>query len=466
MLEQDNSFLHSAYPSISSNGIDDVLGWIKEQRERVFASIVPTKFSSLDEWFFNKETKNLQHKTGKFFSIDGLRVHTNKGPVFEWDQPIINQPEIGFLGIIAKEIRGTLHFLMQAKIEPGNINFVQLSPTLQATKSNFTRAHQGKSPPYLDFFLSNKKRTMADQLQSEQGGRFYKKRNRNIIIRVEEDVEVLDGYRWLSLFQLYELSRNDNVINMDTRTVLSGIPFGYNQGIIRKLGLNIERYPFLESLFHNSGLFSLDYILSWLTQLKMGYDVSVEKIPLDQVRDWIIGDESISHKDHRFFDVLPVSVRIDSREVCSWDQPMIRPAQEGLCAFLFKYINGIPHFLVQAKFECGNLDILELAPTVQCLTGDYRNPLFYKPPFLDDVLATPKERILLDVMQSEEGGRFYQEQNRNMIVRVPEDFPVSGLPENFIWMTLGQMKTFLKFNNYLNIQARSLISQIPLFYEQ
>ena len=34
------------------------------------------------------------------------------------------------------------------------------------------------------------------------------------------------------------------------------------------------------------------------------------------------------------------------------------------------------------------------------------------------------------------------------------------LPENYIWMTLNQMQLFIKFNNYLNIQARSLIAAI------
>ena len=50
-------------------------------------------------------------------------------------------------------------------------------------------------------------------------------------------------------------------------------------------------------------------------------------------------------------------------------QPLVQPAQEGLVAFVIKKINNVYHFLVQAKLESGNFDILELAPTVQCLTS-------------------------------------------------------------------------------------------------
>jgi oxidase EvaA len=121
-------------------------------------------------------------------------------------------------------------------------------------------------------------------------------------------------------------------------------------------------------------------------------------------------------------------------------------------------IHGVLHFLVQAKLECGNFDILELAPTVQTITGDYRNPE-YTVPFLDVVLNAAPENIWYDAKQSEEGGRFYQEQNRNLMVHVPNAAALS-LPENFTWMTLHQLQTFIKFNNYLNIQARSLLSTI------
>jgi oxidase EvaA len=62
-------------------------------------------------------------------------------------------------------------------------------------------------------------------------------------------------------------------------------------------------------------------------------------------------------------------------------------------------------------------------------------------------------------MQSEEGGRFFEEQNRNMIVEVRDSFPIA-VPDNYCWMTLPQLHTFMMFNNFLNIAARSLISAL------
>ena len=174
--------------------------------------------------------------------------------------------------------------------------------------------------------------------------------------------------------------------------------------------------------------------------------------------NWCITEREIYHKDERFFKVIAAKVTISNREVSSWCQPLIKPAQEGIIGFIVKKIHGILHCLVQAKLECGNFDILELAPTVQCLTGDYRRPE-YEIPFLDFMLNATPEMIRYDAMQSEEGGRFYHEQNRNVIVEVGDKFPIQ-LPENYTWMTLNQMNTFITFNNYLNIQSRSLLAAI------
>ena len=75
------------------------------------------------------------------------------------------------------------------------------------------------------------------------------------------------------------------------------------------------------------------------------------------------------------------------------------------------------------------------------------------------LLMQKKEQIIFDTLQSEEGGRFYKEQNRNIMIEADRDFPLE-VPERFTWMTLRQIYQFLRFNNYLNIQARSLISAL------
>jgi len=174
LLTTDNPF----------NPTDEVLAWIAQRNREVEVSVERTPFADMKGWGVDKETGNLVHESGKFFSIVGLDVMTNVGTVARWTQPVINQPEVGYLGIIVKEIDGVLYFLLQAKIEPGNVNCVQLSPTLQATRSNYTCVHGGKKPSYLDYFKNaTPDQIILDQLQSEQGTRFYRNNYLNIQVR-------------------------------------------------------------------------------------------------------------------------------------------------------------------------------------------------------------------------------------------------------------------------------------------
>ena len=178
--------------------------------------------------------------------------------------------------------------------------------------------------------------------------------------------------------------------------------------------------------------------------------------------DWKKDKNSIYHVAHKYFSVIAVKAEIDNREVRCWTQPMIKSAQEGIIAFIIKKINGVYHFLIQAKLESGNFDIIELAPTVQCLTGNYRKGFNeYEVNFIAYALHPEQNNatVRYSTFQSEEGGRFYQEQNKNMIIEVGNNFK-EDVPNEYIWMTLNQLKTFIKFNNYLNVQARSLLSAV------
>lgn len=454
-------FLHSAMNpegiSLSSEG---TLDWFAARQEAHRFKLEQISFLEMKKWEFDPVSGNLCHESGKFFSIEGVRVQTNWGNIHEWEQPIINQPEIGFLGFITKKVDGVLQFLVQAKMEPGNINMIQLAPTLQATRSNFSRVHQGKSPPYLEYFMDRSNSiVLVDSLQSEQGARFLRKRNRNIIIEVDDDIPVFDDYCWMTLGQILQTMRHDNIVNMDARTVISCIPYCETEDI------PIGQSAFGQSLLHSLDLRSQvqnsnEEIISWFTEQKFKYDLNVERIPLNIVRGWERTETEIRHESGKYFSVIACRVEADCREVFSWTQPLVKTHQQGLIVFIVKEFFGVLHFLVQAKVEPGNFDVVEMAPTVQCITGSYEAASREeRPPFIDYVLNARSEQVRFDTLQSEEGGRFYREENRNLIVMAEENFS-EDIPDNFIWMTAGQLKEFIKYNNFVNVQARCLLSSI------
>ena len=41
------------------------------------------------------------------------------------------------------------------------------------------------------------------------------------------------------------------------------------------------------------------------------------------------------------------------------------------------------------------------------------------------------------------------------IIEVDDDFP-QDVPQDYVWMTLGQLKQFTRYNNFVNVQSRCL----------
>jgi oxidase EvaA len=467
----------------------EFLQWFNSRRDAHNGKMQRVSLRDMKGWKFDQSTGNLGHESGRFFKVEGVWIETNFGAKRQWTQPIINQPEIGILGVLTRKIDGVLHFLMHVKSEPGNIGIAQLAPTLQATRSNFTCAHKGRPPAYLEYFLeADKHRVLVDALQSEQGARFLRKRNRNIILELSHDVPLQEDFCWLTLGQIHRLMQSDNLVNMCTRSVLACISFGSHleNGLSREQAVRQALAPVkpaalpvhepvpgsfqarvLESELDSSSqaLHSEDEILSWFTDLKFRYELNVERMPLKYVQDWTCGEE-ISHRDGKFFSVVGVRFDTSGREVASWAQPLIQQRQEGIVAFIVKEIKGVLHFLVQGKVEPGNFDVVELAATIQCVTGSYRDASKNEcPPFFEYVLNADPSQIRCGAMQSEEGGRFFQEQNLNAVIEADGSFPTE-VPPNFIWMTLRQLKQFIRYNNFVNAQARCLLSCVSLCQER
>ncbi|GAA2617266.1 NDP-hexose 2,3-dehydratase [Streptomyces tubercidicus] len=416
--------------------------WFEERQRTHALQVSRIPLGDLRGWNFAPGTGNLRHDSGRFFSVEGLRVRSDYGPVREWCQPIIHQPEIGVLGIAVREIDGVLHCLMQAKPEPGNLNGVQLSPTVQATKSNYTRVHGGSAVPYMDCFIDpDPSRVLADVLQSEQGSWFFRKRNRNMVVEVGPEVEAGEDFCWVTLGQLGGLLRHPDLVNMDARTVLSCIP-DWRAG----------------SSTRNAGLHSDTEIRSWITTRRARHEITAEPWPLREAAGWHRSDEAISHESGLFFSIVAVDVSSHRREVPAWSQPLLEPHGLGIAALLVKRIGGVSHALLSARVEPGFLDVVELGPTVQCTPESYDHlPSGQRPRYLDVVLDRRPERTLFDAVLSEEGGRFQHARSRYLIIEVDEDFPTEA-PEDFRWVTLPQVNELLKYSHHLNVQARTLVA--------
>ncbi|MFF4159679.1 NDP-hexose 2,3-dehydratase family protein [Streptomyces sp. NPDC001678] len=411
--------------------------WFAQCATRTHTTVERVPLDALDRWRRDPVTGDLRHDSGRYFTVHGLRVHHPEGPVPRWDQPIIDQPETGILGILVKEFDGVLHCLMQAKAEPGNSDGLQVSPTVQATRSNYTRVHQGGSVPYLDYFRNAAaQRVIVDVRQSEQGAWFYRKRNRNMVVETTDEVTVLDGFRWMTLGQVLALLGRDDVVNMDARTVLSCLPFPAGGA---------------------PALHRTADVLSWLTEARSLTDVRTERVPLNALEGWHDADGRVCHESGRFFDVIGVDVVAGGREVGRWSQPMIEPRGTGVIAVLLREFDGVPHVLLHAGAEPGYADVVELGPTVQCDPASYEVlPATARPRYLDEVLSAGKERIRFEALLSEEGGRFHHARNRYLVV--DSDVPADPGHPDYRWLAVRQLTALLRHSHYLNVQARSLVA--------
>ena len=61
---------------------------------------------------------------------------------------------------------------------------------------------------------------------------------------------------------------------------------------------------------------------------------------------------------------------------------------------------------------------------------------------------------------AEDGGRLYNKRNLNMIVEVDEDYKITFANENFIWMSMYQIKKCLTEDAWVANSVRSIISHL------
>jgi len=204
--------------------------FLKKQKKNIMKT-KKINFKNTKNWIRDDKTGNIHHASKNFFSIEFVRVLGTKNREVvgkSWDQPLIKEKNKngGILGIIRKKINNIPYYLVDFKAEPGNPDGIQISPCLQATYSNINQFHGGRKPFFSKIFLNPKKygfQILFEQLMSEDGGRFYKKKNKGKLIECPEtkNIKLRKNFYWLTLFQIKYLIKNKSWVNPHVRSIIS-----------------------------------------------------------------------------------------------------------------------------------------------------------------------------------------------------------------------------------------------------
>ena len=209
---------------IEEKEIDYVLRWLKERNLKNKMQVKKIKVNELKDWH-SDVGGNLFHKSKQFFGIIGVKVSNAKErETLFWDQPILTQKHGGILAILIREKKnGIIEFLLCARREPGDVK-LKLCPSFSATRSNINLAHGGKKTLLSNLIFNHKKSNLiAKTIHYEEGARFWRKTNQNLLIKIDKKDQLKinnKDFIWLNLNQIKKLNLVNGVINPFVKTIL------------------------------------------------------------------------------------------------------------------------------------------------------------------------------------------------------------------------------------------------------
>lgn len=428
--------------------------WLEQRRQSARHVSEKISFPESKEWLF--ENGRLVHTTGGFFSVEGIRCRASHLGLNDLQQPIINQPEVGILGFLVYRHEVGFDWLVQAKNEPGNIGGVQLAPAVQATFSNYTRLHGGEATHYLQHF-KEEGAFLSDSLQSEQGTRFLKKFNRNMISEVHTRLDAeTNNFCWFSSGEIKNALLEDYALNTDARSVLTTGPWSL---LAERHGLfkgDKARKLFGDGL---AGSYALGVRSGLLSDIQKSIQVlrdevalSYELTALGELKGWAVSDNGVEPLDSGH-DLLVEQYKVNSpdREKPKWDQPLVRSINVDDVVLLCQMRNGSLRFLLRPAIEGGLTGGVELGPSFkkEC------KALF--PKWLCDLIDETEGHTVIQLEQSDEGGRFMESRARYRIVELPEDVDVPCDRHNF-WVSLSELEQLCRTPKLMTNEARSVVS--------
>jgi len=136
-------------------------------------------------------------------------------------QPMVQPTHAGYAAFLCQRRAGVLELLVQARVEAGFIDSVELGATLQMSPPNYLRP--ADLPPFAEYLGCPGSWVRLRAPQSEDGGRFYHDETVHVVIELPEDerVELPPNYRWMRLGLLKRLMRRGYLVNVEARSLMA-----------------------------------------------------------------------------------------------------------------------------------------------------------------------------------------------------------------------------------------------------
>lgn len=204
--------------------------------------------------------------------------------------------------------------------------------------------------------------------------------------------------------------------------------------------------------------------LKFLEEKREAQKSHIEIVPIKVLTDWLYSEDEgiVRHRKgpEYFFSVVGIVVKnAMGSEVSGWNQPILTQKAGGFLVILCQEREGTIQFLLQAKFEGGNINKVQFGPTIQATTSNLSQHHGGKKPNLSEYIDHPGSTIVYSAKHNEEGSRFWQKSNVNRLVLLdPKEKIEHG--GNYIWLTLPQIKKLMLHDNVVNPFVKTILSPL------
>ncbi len=202
-------------------------------------------------------------------------------------------------------------------------------------------------------------------------------------------------------------------------------------------------------------------ILNWRQVLKKKYRIKSKLIDVSNCKDWYFDEKkNLKHKSGQFFTVKGVKIEnASNREVRNWTQPILTQLHGGFLAFICRETkkNGI-EFLLEAKTEPGDNGDLKICPSFQATQSNLNKAHGGNTPkFKDIVIDLKKAELIYKCNHCEEGARFWQKSNMNIIVKLKDPYDKRVKGKNYMWANFFQIKKLSLKDNMVNPFVKTIL---------